>query len=150
MTVTRIAFVVAACVGLLGTVSLAQEKKQAFDPELPPCVVSAEPANRAKDVDPALGEIKVTFDRPMDTGGNWSWIIHQALGTYPGVRGGPPPRWENDGRTCVLSVKLKPGTLYAVGANSFRHTGFRDRKGSIAVPYAWVFKTRKAKTPAAF
>ena len=143
MSRLRSALAAASVLGALTAASLAQEKKPAFDPELPPCVVKTEPANRAKDVDPALREIKVTFDRPMDTGGNWSWIIHQALGIYPGVRGGPVPRWENEGRTCVLPVKLKPGTLYAVGANSFRHTGFRDRKGRIAVPYVWVFRTKR-------
>ncbi len=126
---------------------LAAEKPakgaEKFDAELPPCVVATHPANRAKDVSYTLREIKVTFDRPMTTGRHYSWIIHTQLGVYPGYRGGPALRWEDDGRTCVLPVRLSPDTLYAVGVNSFRHTGFRDRKDKIAVPLVWVFKTKK-------
>ncbi|NQT53628.1 Ig-like domain-containing protein [bacterium] len=123
----------------------ARAKAEEFDPALPPQVVATEPADRATDVPATLREIKVTFDRPMTTGQSYSWIIHQNLGVYPGYRGGPPPRWENGGRTCVLPVLLSPGALYAVGTNSYRHTGFRDRKGKVAVPRAFVFKTKMAQ-----
>jgi len=111
--------------------------------DLPPCVVETSPADRATDVDYGLREIKVTFDRPMMGGQQWSWIIHTDLGVYPGYKGSPDPRWEDGGKTCVLPVRLSPDTLYAVGVNSFRHTGFRDPAGKIAVPHVWVFKTRK-------
>ena len=137
------------CIGSAAALG-GEQQPPAFDPDLPPCVVKTEPANRAKDVDFTLREIKVTYDRPMTTGANYSWIIHQRLGVYPGTRGGPEPRWENEGRTCVLPVRLSPDTLYAIGVNSFRHTGFRDPKGKIAVPHVWVFKTRKAKKPPEF
>lgn len=116
-----------------------------IDPEMPPRVVETEPADGAKDVDFTLREIKVTFDRPMVTEKSWSWIIHQNLGVYPGYRGAADPHWEDGGKTCVLPVRLSPDTLYAIGANSFRHTGFRAKTGKTAVPYVWVFKTRKAK-----
>ena len=132
-------------VGVCGTCLLADPAAKANDDELPPQVVKTEPANGAQDVDPGLKEIKVTFDRKMTTERSWSWIIHRQLGAYPGVRGGSDPRWEDDGRTCVLSVKLKPDTLYAVGANSFRHTGFKDTNGKVAIPHTWVFRTRKGK-----
>lgn len=120
----------------------APKTEPKFDPSLPPCVVASVPASRATDVDPALREIKVTFDRPMTTRQQWSWIIHTALGLYPGVRD-VPPRWEDDGRTCVLSVRLRADTVYAVGCNSVRHTGFRSRDNKVAVPYVLAFKTRK-------
>lgn len=107
--------------------------------EFPPYVVKTVPADREAAVRCDLREIKVTFDRPMDTG-SWSWIIHQDLGEYPGIQGGPRPRWEDDGRTCVLHVNLRPDTVYAVGANSVRHGGFRDRNGNKAVPCVWVFR----------
>ncbi len=135
--------VVALVSALAGSLALAAEKQADFDPDLPPCVVRAEPADRAKDVDFALREIKVTFDRPMTVGEHYSWIILEQHGVYPGYRGSDPPRWLEDGRTCVLQVRLSPDTVYAVGLNSYRHTGFRDAKGRIAVPYAWVFKTKK-------
>ena len=57
-----------------------------FDPAFPPCVVKTVPANRAKDVDANLIEIKVTFDRPMMTKQQWSWIIHQQIGDIVLVR----------------------------------------------------------------
>jgi len=144
-TIWAMAVAALACGVALGAEKQAGPKKKApeFDPELPPCVVETVPADRAKDMDFALREIKVTFDRPMTTGQQWSWIICEQLGLYPGYRGSPEPRWEEDGRTCVLPVRLSPDTLYAVGVNSYRHTGFRDRNGKIAVPFVWVFKTRK-------
>ena len=128
---------------LVGCSALAAEKKADFDPDLPPCVVKTEPADRAKDVDFNVREIKVTFDRPMTTGENYSWMILEPYGIYPGYRGSDPPRWLEDGRTCVLQVRLSPDTVYAVGINSYRHVGFHDPKGKAAVPYAIVFKTRK-------
>ena len=129
--------------GMLATAVFAQDQGMDFDPELPPCVVKVEPPNRAKDVDFRLTEIKVTFDRPMLIGENYSWIIYRQIGVYPGYRGGPPPRWENDGRTCVLPVKLSPNTLYAVGLNGTRYVGFKSMDGKVAVPYGWVFKTKE-------
>ena len=120
-----------------------EEEKQQIDRDFPPCMVNIQPAFREKDVDFTLREIKVTFDRPMQTEKSWSWIIHTNLGVYPGYRPAPDPRWENDGKTCVLPVRLSPDTVYAVGVNSFQHTGFRDTEGKAAVPYVWVFKTSK-------
>lgn len=140
--------VIACVVGVLAVssdVALGADKPGAkADPDLPPCVVKTEPANREKGVDFTLREIKVTFDRPMETKRSWSWMMHSKLGVYPGYRGSAEPRWENDGRTCVLPVKLSPNTVYAIGANSIGYTGFRDKTGKIAVPYAWVFKTKEA------
>ena len=130
-----------SCLFALG---VCAQEEPAFDPEMPPVVVKTFPAAGAKDVEAGLKEIRVTFDRPMQTENAWSWIIQRRLGVYPGVRGGPPPRWENGGRTCVLPVSLKPGVLYAVGVNSFRHTGFKGRAGKVAVPFVWVFKTAAA------
>ena len=112
--------------------------------DMPPYVVKTNPPNRARDVDYRLREIKVTFDRPRRTQRSWSWVIHRRIGWYPGRRGAPP-RWENGGRTCVLPVQLRPDTLYAVGCNSPRLDGFRDPDGRVAVPYAWVFRTKKAE-----
>jgi RNA polymerase sigma-70 factor (ECF subfamily) len=129
--------------GVLCAVLLAQEKPPKAAEEWPPRVVATEPADRASDVDPDLAEIRVTFDRPMTVGENYSWVKLVEWGQFPGSRGARAPRWENGGRTCVLAVKLEPGVLYAVGINSFRHRGFRDTVGTPAVPFAWVFRTKK-------
>lgn len=145
---------VTAVMGVIGTMAgrAAGDPKKAVarpveevDRELPPCVVSTFPANRARNVAFTIQEIKVTFDRRMKQGNSYSWIIETNVGLYPGYRSSPAPRWEDDGRTCVLPVKLSPDTLYAVGCNSYRHTGFRDETDKIAVPYVLVFKTAKAK-----
>ena len=136
---------VLACIFIfvgLCVVTLAEDRGAGHGTDFPPRVVGTEPADRAKNVDFRTREIKVTFDRSMD-GTSWSWIMLAAHGVYPGYKGSPGPRWEDDGKTCVLPVRLSPDTLYAVGANSYRHTGFRDKGGKPAVPYAWVFRTRK-------
>lgn len=135
----------ALAVGVLCGAAAPGEKAggEAIDRDFPPHVIKTEPAICEKNVDFNLKEIKVTFDRPMQTDKAWSWIIHENLGVYPGYKGGPEPRWEDDGRTCVLAVKLSPDTVYAVGVNSVRHSGFRDADGKVAAPYVWVFKTRK-------
>jgi hypothetical protein len=134
---------VALAAGVLCAALLAQEKPPPAAPEWPPRVVATEPADRAADVDPDLAEIRVTFDRPMTVGPNYSWMKQPLVGEYPGSKGARPPRWEAGGKTCVLSVQLKPDTLYAVGVNSHIHTGFRDAAGTPAVPFAWVFRTKK-------
>jgi hypothetical protein len=138
--------VVAVWVAALMAAALCQsaawaQEKAAAD-EFPPRVVKTEPADQAKDVDPALREIKVTFDRPMQTDKAWSWMILSEIGLYPGDRTLGEPRWENENKTCVLPVRLSPATLYAVGVNSPRNFGFRDTNGKAAVPFAWVFKTK--------
>ncbi len=133
-----------AAVGLLVCVTVAAQDKDADkDKDFPPRVVKTEPADRARDVDPDLTEIRVTFDRPMRQGRFWSWIIMQPYGAYPGDKSLGEPRWEDKGRTCVLPVKLRVGTTFAVGVNSYRHTGFQDPDGQPAVPFTWVFKTKQ-------
>ncbi|MFC1896589.1 Ig-like domain-containing protein [Thermodesulfobacteriota bacterium] len=116
---------------------------KAADIDFPPYVVKTEPADRTKNVSYRLKEIKVTFDRPMATKEIY-FLIHPQLGKYPGYEGSAAPRWERGGTICVLPVKLSPDTVYAVGVNSGpRPGGFQDKKGKVAAPYVWVFKTRK-------
>jgi hypothetical protein len=91
-------------------------------------------------VDPALAEIKVTFDRPMRTE-TWSWVKLDACGQFPGAAGGTP-RFDGGARVCSLPVRLMPNTVYAVSINSFENTGFKDRNGAPALPYGWTFRTR--------
>ncbi|MCP4640193.1 MAG: tetratricopeptide repeat protein, partial [bacterium] len=51
-------------------------------PAFKPSVVSTVPANGATDVDPALSEIRVTFDRDMETDRMWSWV-QESADTFP-------------------------------------------------------------------
>ncbi|MBN2581929.1 MAG: Ig-like domain-containing protein, partial [Planctomycetes bacterium] len=101
----------------------------------PPKVVKAEPDNGATNVDPALREIRVTFDQDMSTGG-FSWTGGGE--TYPKVRG--RPQWV-DKRTCVLLVELEPNHKYYVGVNSPSHKNFRSAGGEPAEWYRISFET---------
>lgn len=109
-------------------------------PGLPPHVVSVEPAENSLDVDPNLTEISVTFDQPMMTQNQWSWMMLRPWGIYPGYRGGEP-RWDPTGTTCSLPVRLMAGRVYAVGCNSIDSTGFRSRGNVPAVNFYWAFAT---------
>ncbi|MCX5771127.1 MAG: Ig-like domain-containing protein [Candidatus Hydrogenedentes bacterium] len=104
-----------------------------------PEVVSTSPAVGATDVDPALTEIKVTFDQDMNMGG-FSWT---GGGEYfPETAG--KPEWV-DNRTCALHVKLQEAHFYRVGINSKSYNNFRGTNGMPARHTAIYFTTRGAK-----
>jgi RNA polymerase sigma-70 factor (ECF subfamily) len=104
----------------------------------PPVVIKTVPQAGDPEVSPNLREIRVTFSKPMKDG-SWSW---STLGEdhFPQTTG--KPRYENDGRTCVLPVKLEPGRAYATWLNSAHFGNFQDQDGRPAVPYLLVFETR--------
>lgn len=103
----------------------------------PAVVIKSEPAADAKDVDPALTEIRVTFSKDMRDG-SWSWT-QRSDDTYPEVTGKPH---YVDKRTCVLPVKLEPGKTYFIGINSPRFGNFKEASGRSAVPFALSFSTK--------
>lgn len=104
----------------------------------PPVVVKTFPEAGSKDVAPGEVELRVTFSKPM-AGQSWSWSTAwkdsdpQTIGK---------PKYESNGRTCVLKVKLEPGKTYGYWINSAKFHGFKDTDGRPAVPYLWVFKTK--------
>jgi len=106
---------------------------------VPPVVVSTFPESGAMDVDPQLTELHVTFSSPM-LDQNWSWSTWSPE-TFPEVTG--PIHYQQDGRTCVLPVKLQPGRTYATWLNSPNFHNFQDRQGRPSVPYLLIFETRK-------
>ena len=106
--------------------------------EAAPVVIKTVPAAGAKDVPAGEYEIRITFSKEMKNE-SWSWC----------------PAWENSNpeplggayfepghRTCVLKVKLKPGTKYGWWINNETYRGFRDAKNRPAVPYLFVFQTK--------
>ena len=103
-----------------------------------PKVLKTVPEADAKDVDPALTEIKVTFSKDMRDG-SWSWTQRNSE-NYPEVTGKPH---YVDKRTCVLPVKLEPGKTYWIGLNSARFANFKDAEGRPAAPYPLSFTTRQ-------
>ncbi|MDP6875026.1 MAG: Ig-like domain-containing protein [Alphaproteobacteria bacterium] len=107
---------------------------------LPPVVVKTVPANGARNVDPSLGEIRVTFNKEMMTREMWSWVIHTPE-VFPKIVG--EVKYLSDKRTNVAPVKLQPHKVYAIWFNSpnYRHNAFRDTNNNPAVPYLLVFRT---------
>lgn len=105
---------------------------------MPPVVVKTVPESGAKEVSPGVIEIKVTFSKPM-ADGSWSWSTVWE-GSTPEVVG--KPRYDADGKTCVLKVKLEPNMSYGYWLNSNNFHNFKDRQRHAAVPYLLVFQTK--------
>ena len=106
-----------------------------------PVVIKTVPVAGSDDVDPALGQIQVTFSKPMRDGA-WSWV-QMSKESFPELQG--DPKYLKDGRTCVVDVKLKPNQTYAIWLNSSKFQNFKDPQDRPAVPYFLVFKTGPGK-----
>lgn len=104
-----------------------------------PRVVETFPADGATDVDPATNEIRVTFDKEM-ADQNWSWV-RSSPESFPESAG--DVHYLADKKTCVMPVKLEPGTKYVVWLNRAQYQNFKDPEGRPAVPQLLTFTTRK-------
>jgi hypothetical protein len=107
----------------------------------PPVVVRTVPASGAKNVDPALSEIRVTFSREM-TDRSWSWV-QIAPENFPELVG--EPRYLEDKKTCVVNVRLDPGKTYIIWLNTQKFSNFKDAGGRPAQPYLLLFETGSPK-----
>jgi len=108
----------------------------ALNPGDPPRIIASIPEDGATNVDPAIAEVAVTFDRDM--GGGMSWT-----GGSPGMPEGRPgmrPAWR-DKRTCVLPVVLQPGRRYRIGINAPSFKNFRSLEGVPVNPTDFCFTT---------
>ncbi len=105
----------------------------------PPRVVELDPPQGASEVDPALGRLRVVFDRPMAEG--WSWV-NEGAETFPKMAGGASQ--SEDRVEAYLPVELEPGRSYVVWLNSDRFRDFRDPAGATLSPVRWTFSTRRA------
>ena len=105
---------------------------------MPPVVVKTVPEAGSREVGPGTMEIKVTFSKKM-ADGSWSWGTAWQ-GSAPEIIG--KPRYEADGKTCVLKVKLEPNMTYGYWLNSERFKNFKDANGKPAVPYLLAFQTK--------
>ena len=121
----------------IGT-ALALSALQAQDiNSMPAVVVKAVPESGSKNVAPGEVEIKVTFSKEM-TDGSWSWSTAWQ-GSTPEIIG--KPKYEKDGKTCILKAKLEPNKAYGWWLNSEKFRNFKDREGRASVPYLLVFET---------
>jgi beta-lactamase regulating signal transducer with metallopeptidase domain len=104
-----------------------------------PKIVATSPSIGAKDVDPALTEITVTFDQDMGRGMSWTG----GGPDFPKSPEGKRAKWR-DKRTCVLPVELESGHYYRVGINSTSYRNFRSASGVAAQPSVISFTTQGA------
>jgi len=107
--------------------------------EMLPVVVKTSPESGAKNIDPSISEIRVTFNKEM-MDRSWSWV-QIAPENFPKIIEGP--RYLEDKRTCVVKVKLEPGKTYIIWLNTQKYQNFKDRAGRPAQPYLLMFETRK-------
>jgi beta-lactamase regulating signal transducer with metallopeptidase domain len=107
------------------------------DENAPPVIVSTSPTLGDTEVDPALTEISVTFDRDMAGGMSWTG----GGDYYP--KFSSKPFWK-DKRTCVMPISLESGRLYRVGINSKSFQNFQSEKGVPVAPNVIAFTTEGA------
>ena len=105
-----------------------------------PTVLRTVPENGARDVDPTLSELSVTFSERM-RGGNWSWV-YENKESFPRMLG--HPRFVDDLTRNVLPVRLEPNKDYVVWLNSDQFTNFKDEAGNSAPPFKLTFRTGPA------
>lgn len=108
------------------------------DPGAPPRIIASVPRTGDTEVDPALKEITVTFDRDMEGGFSWTGGGPE----FPGREDGQA-KWK-DKRTCVLPVSVQPAHFYRVGINAPSFRNFRSAAGVPAIPTAILFTTQGA------
>jgi hypothetical protein len=108
---------------------------------MPPSVVKTVPECGDKKVPATTKQIEVTFSKDMMTKKMWSWCM-QSQASFPEITNQKGIKYLQDKRTCILPVKLKPGKTYAIWINTQKNNAFRDTKGTPAIPYLLVFKTK--------
>jgi hypothetical protein len=102
-----------------------------------PKVVSMTPANGAKDVDPGLKEMRITFDRPMKDG---AWAIVGGGPNFPEITG--KLSYDKDLKVLTVPVRLKPGWRYQLWLNRGQYNSFASADGTPLESVAVTFKTR--------
>lgn len=136
-TVAAIAIGIAAM--LVTAFALGQAAQPGGVAAAPPVVVKTFPEAGKTDVPATVKEVRVMFSKPM-TDKSWSWSTDTRFGeALPGTAA---PHYLDNGRTCVMPVKLEPGRSYAVWLNSENFQNFKDAQGRPAVPYLLVFQTK--------
>ena len=102
-----------------------------------PKIVNFNPPNGARDVSPALPELRISFSVPMGEGFSWTGGGPK----FPKTPDGKRPYWTDDRKTCVLPVALTPGSEYQLGLNSPIHRNFQSSAGVPLDPVVYNFKT---------
>jgi uncharacterized protein Usg len=124
----------------LGSIKAEKEKQVQEWREKGPKIVTMIPANGAKDVDPNLKAIVVTFDRPMR---DKSWaVVTFVPDQFPKIAG--PLGYDAARKVFTAPVALQPGKEYVFGLNAERFLGFYSEEGIPLAPVVVRFTTRQA------
>jgi hypothetical protein len=102
-----------------------------------PRIVNMVPASGARDVDPELKAIIVTFDRPMK---DKQWAVIQLSDKFPEMAG--DASYNQDRKVFAIPVKLRPDTEYELGLNADGFLVFSSEAGDVLYPVVIRFKTR--------
>jgi hypothetical protein len=105
-----------------------------------PQVAAMVPENGSSTVDPGVTEIRVTFDRAMNTGG-FSFVGDGP--TFPKMTG--RPSWDAAGKVTTLPVKLEPNHRYEFWLNRGQYQAFRSAKGVPLESVRVTFRTGPAR-----
>lgn len=105
-----------------------------------PRVVSMTPENGDTDVDPALKEIRVVFDRPMR---DQSWSVVGGGEHFPETTG--PCRYDEERKVFILPVGLRPEWEYQFWLNRGQYASFVSEEGYPLESVAVTFRTGKGR-----
>jgi hypothetical protein len=102
-----------------------------------PKLASSVPANGALGVDPALGAMVLTFDRPMK---DKSWSIVGSRRDQPEITGALT--YDAQRKVLTIPVRLEASRTYRFSLNSAEFTGFQSESGVALSPVEITFTTR--------
>jgi len=104
-----------------------------------PRIIKMFPENGAKNVDPNISQVYLTFDIPM--GGGRAWASNNADGTALDHDPDQTVFWTADRLTCVAPVKLQPNKKYVVYLNIRPFIGFASLAGVPSAGLTYSFET---------
>jgi hypothetical protein len=103
-----------------------------------PRVAQFSPENGAKDVDPALTELRIKFNRPMKRDNAALFGRKEELPAMPSQG-----KFKDDAMTFIQPVKLEPGRTYRISVNTVWQPGFASAAGLPLDPIQFTFTTAK-------
>ncbi|MDR2756884.1 MAG: hypothetical protein LBC20_14390 [Planctomycetaceae bacterium] len=121
---------------------LCQEDREKNLPEINPKqipkIVTMFPENNAKNVDPNIPQVYLTFDIPMGNGRAWAQRDNNTALDHDEKN---EVFWTADKLTCVAPVRLQPNKKYEILLNFKPFIGFASLTGIPSKPVFYTFET---------
>ena len=117
----------------------ARKKKWEQLAKKAPKIIAMVPENGARDVDPGLEEIKITFDRPML---DKAWAVIR-LDPEHHIKTAGEVGYDTARKVFTIPVELEPDRRYKFGLNYKNIMAFQDENKNPLLPVVVTFKTRK-------